>query len=208
MRSATLTAAVFILFYSNSAFGQPPPDIPSLSADQVERLERGEVLVEVVNQDIPRGDVLGVVQAPPDEVMEVLRDFGRHADLMDDVVSSEVLGTDGDHMLCKGLTDTPWPMDDREWVIRQWFGEVDLGGLRVLANTWDYVPDSGNINDTEGYWLLLPWREDNSQTLVRYVITVDLGTWLPDFLLSWSTENMLPGRIEALRDGVRPVPGS
>jgi len=197
-----------LLLSPGLALAQPSPEIPSLSVDQVDRLERGEILVEVVNQEIPMGDVLGVVQASPEQVMEVLRDFDRHEELMDDVASSEVLGTDGDYLLCRGLTDTPWPMHDREWVIRQWFGDVDLGGLRVLTNTWDYVPDSGNIVDTEGYWLLLPWREDNSQTLVRYVITVDLGTWLPDFLVSWSTENMLPDRIEALRAGVRPQSGS
>ena len=177
----------------------PPPAIPSLSGTQVERLNSGEVLVEVVNGDIPIGDVLGVVDAPAQQVLDVIMDFNHYTDFMPNMSASEIVSQDGQDYVCSGITDTPWPMDDRIWTINAWAGARDIEGISALVSTWDYVPGSGNLEDTEGYWLLLPWGDDGSKTLVRYYLMADLGTWLPDWLLNWATENMLPSMITAIR---------
>jgi hypothetical protein len=179
--------------------GVDDPTIPSLSNSQLQRLAQGEVLVNVVPGEVPVGDAIGIVNAPPAQIMQLLQDFDHYKDWMDDIDTSEVVGHDGDYTLCHGVTDTPWPMSDREWTTRSWGGPRTIDGMDVLVATWSYVPGSGNIRDTHGYWLAIPWGDDGNQTLLCYHLSVDLGTWLPDFLLEWSTENFLPAKINDVR---------
>lgn len=207
MRLAIASFAIVLVCAASTAWAQSRPEIPALSNSQVQALDAGEILVDITDDAVPTGDAIGVVEASPEAVLDFLRDFDRHAQFMEDITTSRVLWTDGDNLLCRGVTDTPWPMDDRTWTIRQWLGEMVVEGVPVLVNTWEYVPDSGNIVDTQGYWLIADWGTSGDRALVRYHISVDLGTWLPDFLLHWGTANMLPGRIEALRNAVPPQPG-
>jgi hypothetical protein len=193
-------ATISIVLMAAPVWAEPTPVMPTLSAEQVERLGTGEVLVEVVNAELATGDAMGVINAPPERVMEVVADFENYEDFMPDITEAEIVGQEGDFRLCRGLTDTPWPMDDRNWTLRAWYGQRNIDGMDVWVSTWDYVPGSGNLEDTEGYWLLIPWGDNGQSTLVRYYITADLGTWLPDFLMTWATENMLPNMIQAIRD--------
>ncbi|MCA9565832.1 MAG: SRPBCC family protein [Myxococcales bacterium] len=201
MRKMSLTLLVMVaLLLPSLVLADPPePHIPSLSAEQVDRLNNGEILVEVVNGDVPIGDVLGVVDAPAQQVLDIIVDFDSWHEFMPSMTETEVTSTEGEYYICRAVTDTPWPMDDRVYSFRAWAGETEVDGMTVLTSNWDYVEGSGNLEDTEGYWLLIPWGEDGSKTLVRYYLTADLGTWLPDFLLNWGTENMLPSLIEGLR---------
>jgi hypothetical protein len=182
-----------------SALAQPTPSVPSLSAAEVSRLNAGEILVAVIPGELPVGDALGVLDAPPEQVLEVIRDFPRHSEFMRDMALSEIVGQEGEFTLQHGITDTPWPMADREWTLRTWSGPLEVDGVDCLISRWAYIPGSGNLVDTQGYWLLIPWGDDGSKTLMRYHIMVDLGTWLPNFLLEWSTENLLPERINGIR---------
>lgn len=195
------------LFYMTGldAYAKPPaPTIPVLSSDQVTRLNAGEILVEVINGAIPIGDVLGVIDATPELVLESVLDFNHYTEFMPYMTQSEIVSQEGSTYHCSGVTDTPWPMDDRIWSIIASAGPTEVEGLQVLVSTWDYVPESGNIQDTEGYWLLIPWGETGQKTLVRYYLVADLGTWIPDVILNWATENMLPGIIEGLRMRIAP----
>ena len=193
--------ATCVLFSTiNSARAQTDPAIPSLSNDQVTRLNNGEIVLDVVPGAVPVGDAMGVVDYTPEQVFNVVSDFDKHGEFMSDLALAEVTGTDGDALFCHGITDTPWPMDDREWIIRAGGGPTEVDGVNVYLVAWTYVPDSGNLVDTNGYWLAMPWGADGTQTLLRYRIQVDLGTWLPDFLLSWSTENFLPWKVIDIRN--------
>jgi hypothetical protein len=191
-----------VSFLAAPAWAQMDPGIPSLSQDQVTQLNSGNIILDVVPGAAPIGDSLGVVNGAPAEVMAIIRDFNSHHEFFGDLAESEITGQDGDATLCRGITDTPWPMDDRNWTIRVESSERNLDGLDILIAEWSYVVDSGNIVNTTGYWLLIPWGADGNQTLLRYRIQVDLGTWLPDFLLTWATEDFLPEKINALRDRI------
>ncbi|MCA9562998.1 MAG: hypothetical protein KC561_05890 [Myxococcales bacterium] len=208
-RKKTLVAVSFlaVVLSSGAAFAQMEPSIPTLSQAQVNQLNAGEVIIDVVPGEVPIGDAIGVINATPEQVMQIVQDFESYPEFMNDIVHAEVQGTEGDYLLCHGITDTPWPMDDREWVIRATGGPTTVDGLDVYLSTWDYVPGSGNVEDTTGYWLAIPWGSDGSQTLLRYRLRVDLGTWLPDFLLNWATENFLPNKITDFRGRVATLYG-
>lgn len=200
MRVFLFSTVVLFICNIQGLRAQPTPQVPSLSYEQVQELNEGEILVEVINAEVPIGDVLGIVAGTPEEVLEIITDFDNYDEFVPYMAETEILEYDGQTYLCRGVTDTPWPMDDRRWTVQAWVGEREVDGMNLLLSTWDYVPGSGNLEDTEGYWLLIPWGTDGSQTLVRYYIIADLGTWLPDFILVWATENMLPGLLEAIRE--------
>lgn len=201
--TTVVSQVVILLLVTVPAFAQDEPAIPTLSANQIEQLNEGEILVDAIVTDIPVGDVIGVINATAEEVMDVVRRFDDWDEFMDDVEFSELQGQDEEgRWLCHGITDTPWPMENREWVIAASEEHVELDGMDVHISVFEYVQGSGNLVDVQGYWLLLPWGDDGSQSLVRYHVAIDLGTWLPDFLLEWSTENFLPLKIQGLRDAL------
>jgi hypothetical protein len=196
-----------ILCGPSLAWSQFTPEIPALSQEQVDELNRGEIIVELQERQVPIGDALGVIDAPPERVMELLSVIDNHDEIFPDTMVSEVVGRDGEYILQHGMTDTV-AHDGPRVTVRVWQGPMEIDGVPVLVHTWDYVPGSGNLADTHGYYLLIPWGESGDQTLLRYHLSADLGTWIPAFLLEWSTENMLPNQIEALRAAVAGVPGS
>jgi hypothetical protein len=149
----------------------------------------------------PVADAIGVVSASPEQVIAVVSDFENHSEWFEDLTLAEIVGREeGGIVVIRGVTDTPWPMEDREWTNRTWNGEREVDGVSAYVSTWDYVEGSGNLEDTEGYWLIIPWNEDGTQSLVRYYMILDLGTPMPDFLVNWGAENMLPSRIQGIRD--------
>jgi len=171
--------------------------------------------------DVLIGDAIGIINATPEQVIAVIKDFDHYEDFMDDMVLAEILDTpeelaehfeDGEAEqylapeggieveLCHGITDMPWPMDDREWIVRARGGWTRIDGIDVILSCFTYVPGSGNLENIYGYWLLIPRGSDGSKTLVRHHLEVDLGTKLPSFLLKWSTESFLPVKVQGIRD--------
>lgn len=199
-----LALAAAVTGLAASAAAQPAPVIPSLSQDQVTRLEAGEILVQIVGQERPISDTLAIIDAPADQVLAAIEDFDHYTDFMPDFDESEIVGQEGDVTLCRMVVDTPWPMEDRRLTVRARSGPLQIDGIDVLFSDWDYVEGSGNMVDTEGYWLLLPWGDDGQRTLVRYYLIADIGTWIPEFLINWANERMMPESIVALRERVAP----
>lgn len=183
------------------------PSIPSLSQDQVDRLNAGEVIIDVVDQRVPIGDAMGVIDYPPEPTIRVLEDFNTHHEFMSDLIVSEVRGEENGDKLCYGVTATPWPMDNRDYMNRARGGPTTLDGIRVILVLFEYIEDSGNIADARGWWMALPWGEDGSKTLLRFRLQIDIGSWLPDFLKNWGTEHFLPLKITDIRARVTTVLG-
>jgi hypothetical protein len=197
-----LALAIAVLSLASPAFADMTPAMPALSNAQVESLNGGEIITSVVEGATPEGDAMGVVNASAETIARILEDFAAYPQWMEDQPTAEVRSEENGVRRCYGVTDTPWPMDDRDWEVFAQGGPQQMDGVDVILLTWQHVPGTGNVVDTQGYWLLIPWGADGSQTLVRYRLRVDLGTWLPDFLMSWATENFLPNKIENLRSRV------
>jgi hypothetical protein len=177
-----------------SAQSVEAPSQPTLTADEIAELEAGEPIVRTRRGDINRGEVVGLVCEPIEEVWAIVRDFNNLHVWYPDMLDSEVTGTGRG----RGQTDMPWPISNRNWEIEATQSEQVVGGINSYVATFDYIDGSGNLEDMFGYWLVRDW--DNGCTMIRYVLNADLGIALPNSIVSWAAGRMLPGIVTGLRE--------
>ena len=184
-----------------AAFAQrESPRVPNLDADEIEELMDGDAIVDTERgEGVNRGDVIGLIHAPMDEVWEIVQDFENLDRWFPDMQDTELVGSD----LGQGGTNMPWPVADRRWQIEldREEGRV-VDGITANVAWWTCNQDyeDSNVDDTYGYWLVYTWPDNPEYTLVRYVINADLGIWLPDPVIRWATRRLLPGMVEGLQE--------
>jgi hypothetical protein len=164
-----------------------------------EALERGEILIELTEHagsEAKEGCVVGYIAAPPEAVFRVLQDAGSYDEYMPRVRSSEVSTGGGDVVLNRQVLELPFPIGDRRFTIRLRSESLDGGTLRL---SWTYVPGSGNVEDTRGYWLVEPWHGGSR---VTYVLWSDPGGVIPKWAVNRASRRTLPRVVEALRERV------
>ena len=92
--------ALATILYTMPALAQHDPSVPSLSNSQIERLNRGEVLIDVVSGEVPYGDAIGVINAPAGPVMEVIRSQGDPCRAMEEIGLSAAPDTNRPRTKC------------------------------------------------------------------------------------------------------------
>jgi len=159
----------------------------------------GEVLIrltEFPGSAAKEGCVMGFIPAAPQSVMAVLRQAEHYDEYMPRVEKSDVAsGPDGEVLNMQEL-DLPWPIGDRHFTVRLVERYEKDGSYRF---DFDYVPGSGNIEDTRGHWLIEPWHGGSR---VTYALWTDPGGMIPKWAVNRASRQTLPGVIEALRDRV------
>ncbi len=175
----------------------------SISAEEHAELVDGEILVDVdVNGRIAEARVIGVVDRPVDEVWRVVADFENQDQWVPDAYDTVIVGREGDAIIGDGMTSVPFPLTDRQWRIRIRHHEEERDGQPRYVAEWVHVPDVGNMNANDGYWLLQPFDGDDSRTLVTYAVRVDSGISVPDAIERSATRRMFPDFIRRLRERV------
>lgn len=179
---------------------QPRVTLPNLSADALAGLVGGDVQVDV-NVDGPtiRADIVGVVNATPERVFAVIRDFAGQENWVPDLYDASVVESSGNVVVGEGNTRLPWPLSDRQWRLRIVSSEETLEGRPAMIARWTLVPNFGNMVQNEGYWLVMPMADDPSRSLVRYRFVANAGISAPDGVERRATRRMLPGILEGLR---------
>lgn len=195
-RLALIVSALLLL--SSSALATEAPSVTPLSDEQVAELMDGDTIRDVASGTPVRAEVVALIQAPMHELAEIIVDYDRATEWAPATPELAVSGRDGEAYLVTGITALPWPIANRTWTMRAVFGETEVEGHNAWVDVFEYVEGSGNIDDSFGYWLLLPWPDDPSYTYVKYVVNADPGIALPEFVIRWATGNALPGLIEAL----------
>lgn len=173
------------------------PITPISSADAA-RAAEGERIVSGEAGDINRGVVIGLVTGPFAEVDAILQDVESHEHWFPDTENTTVISQSGASMRFSGETHVP-VLRDREWVNDGERSTRTFHGVECAVFTYEKVPDTGNMDELFGYWLLCP-HEGTGGTLVKYVINADLGIPLPNALLNWASRRMLPGVIDGLQE--------
>jgi len=199
--SVSASAIALGLFLGASpAIAYEAPTLADLSAAQLQRArDNGEKFTDVAPAgEVNRGEVIGVIHAPVEELAVIVRDY-EHIPLWSEaMVYATVTSDDGRTQIVEGETKLPWPLTNRQWRIRSVYGANTVEGSSAWTNVWTHEGGFGNIDDTYGYWLLYPYPGDAGYTVVKYVINADPGLWLPDFVLNWATQRVLPELLQGL----------
>ena len=206
VRSVFLFLLAFLLL--SPAYASEAPEYTPIPARRVEALQNGEVIRDAVRGTPNRGYVIALIQAPPQELFEIVSDYPRIPQWSRPLRRAAIISSSGNERVIEGETELPWPISNRNWRIRSVSSTPTIQGQSALVNSWTYIPGSGNIRDTFGYWLIMPWPENPQYTYVKYVINADPDMSVPDTILNMITRRTLPQLISNLRDRHQALYGS
>ncbi len=191
-----------VVVFSVPALSYEAPSLADLSGERMAELLEGKKLTSVRggSAGTNRGEVVGLVEAPVDELAVIVRDYENIPLWSEALVFCDVISENGAVQIVEGETQLPWPLVNRTWRIRSEAGNRDVEGTTAWVNMWTHEEGHGNIDDTYGYWMLYPLPDDERFTVVKYVVNADPGLAIPDFVLNWATNRVLPELIEGLAE--------
>ena len=152
--------------------------------------------------DAFRGEI--EVESTLNEVVAILTDVPNHRKWMKDISEAEMVDEfDPDGYHSYGRTDAPWPVTDRDWVVR-W--EIRTGndrpGVVVTFKKADGVRpptnDAVRTGEFEGFWHLEALDEGGTR-VVYEVSHADPGGMLPAWLVNAFVVNQPYYTLSAMR---------
>ena len=195
---SSIVLVCLVLLGALPAGAETPAPRPLTEAN-IKKLEAGGQIVQVTSEGGNRGEVVGVVNAPTAQVWRLLMNYDDYRRWFPDQKESKTVSRQGSISILQGVVDLPWPFTNRSFKIRDTNVTSTVGGETHYHNGWTYVPKSGNIVDTTGFFYVSPFKGDPNRSLVRIVIKADFGIPVPDFVLAWGSRRMFPRIIEAIR---------
>lgn len=168
---------------------------PLLSQAEIPRVERGEVVTRywrLPDTDVGAGIAVGIVEARPEQVFQVIADVERYKDYIDRVIESRITKRDGKRYLFYYRIDMPWPLSD------QWFVTKNVHVIDEKKHTYrrNWTLHKGTFARNDGYWLVRPWRR---AALVTYSAVLQPKGAIPQFVINYVTKKSLPRAITNLR---------
>lgn len=193
--------AAMVLAFSTAATAQETPSLPNLSDAQWEKIHSGEVYVDVNKSDsINRGVVVGIVQEEISEVTPLIARCWEYGNWRDNLTDTGFEGqTDRNNIVCSGTAKVPFPLRNRDGHFDVHNRTEDIEGTRSFVSSFDYIEGSGNMEDMFGYWVAFPYGADDEHTLIKHVLNVDIGGWVPGPVMRWATGRTLPNTILGIR---------
>jgi ribosome-associated toxin RatA of RatAB toxin-antitoxin module len=166
---------------------------PALTAEQQQRLADGEIIVldtrpPGASSSAGGGTAVAIVQAPVEQVWDVLTDYPRHPRYYPNVVAAEVLEVSGARVLVR------YTVRIGIFTFRFHMRKVsDPVGRRI---EWRLAEDRSNglLRENSGYWLV---ETHPGGSLVTYAIAV--RSYVPGFLTARSERDSLVETINGLR---------
>jgi hypothetical protein len=182
-----------------------PAAEPALSADDLARLDRGEVvtrLVEVPGEEHRAGLAARVLPHPQDRVLRAVADADHWAEWVPFLARSERQPpAEGENAAgwprWELAFDLPFPLRDRRYDVRIGSAPDGAGGRTI---SWASVPGSGNVASARGSFTLSP--RGPAGTLVVFRTATDPGDATSRFLLERALRESLAWVLDGLRQQV------
>lgn len=165
-----------------------------LSADQMKKLSRGEVVILNQPTQAAKGDQMQVVAAikvdhPVKAVANVLNDTESAPDYINDLQAAKVLERkDGYQLVEQKLKIAILPL--LTYVIKH---------ENVSPNRIEFARVSGDLDDVRGFWEFQPANEGKA-TLLVYSLEISPGIPVPGFLMKSSMKKTLPNALRGVRN--------
>ncbi len=148
------------------------------------------------------------IEQPADAVREVLKDLERFPEWADRLHTWEVLAREGDATLVYGRHDVPWPIADRDYVVRYRCGGGDDAFFleaRSVESSERPVPEGVvRIADLHTLWEVTPAPEP-SASVVRYTYRGGLGGRVPEWVQELVRGGSMRSSFERLEARVAAV---
>jgi len=122
-----------------------------------------------------------------EKILELLRDSGRFKTWFPNTPESKLLSRDGDISYQYSVMGTPWPMDDRDNVLRSvTTRDENTGDVRIdITAEPDYYPvQEGRVRvqKAHGTWKLKPIGPD--KTHVMFKMHLEPGGGIPQWMIN------------------------
>lgn len=191
-----------------------PTDAASMAAWDTITREKG-ILVstrEEPGRQFPSFRGIGRIDASVWEIIAILEDADNHVDWMHDCNGSRVVAkVDSTHQIVYNRTDAPWPVSDRDIVLKSNF-QVTKGGKEIWAKF--EATRHGDAPEVDGV-VRMPRLEghyhlvalDDGHSLVEYRVNADPGGSLPDWLVTQTTKDLPLHTLLNLRQRVKSMRG-
>jgi hypothetical protein len=181
-----------------------PLAAPALGAEERAQLEAGATLV----RDLPPGEkgsigvlVMGLVDAPPQRVWEVMADCEHEAEFLPRVVDAAMRDRIGDEFTCELVVDLPFPLADAHTATRNHVRRLPDGGFQ---RWWQLVPGEWSYRRDDGSWTVHPY-EDGRRSLLVHRLDIVPKTVVPGWILRAAGAQHAPATFQAIRARVSEV---
>ena len=168
--------------------------------------------LEMSGRDLPIFRGRGEISASIYEVLAVVVDDSRRTEWLHKCLEARVIERISDReKIIYTRTDAPWPVDDRDVVMRGTVeveepGKVIITHFKGVRDRRVPVPeDTVRMKSLRGYYRLTAL--DAGRTHVEYVVDADPGGWLPDWLVSRASRELPLKTLLNLRRQVRRTRG-
>ncbi|MFL5356644.1 START domain-containing protein [Archangium sp.] len=148
-----------------------------------------------------------LVDAPPQDVWRVIRDYNNYTKTMPYTEESRVLASeqDGKVIVFHCLVNAPL-VDKRDFIIRIVDDSDWKEGKGFLKTSWTVTTQGAppekegvvRVKLNNGYWLLEP-REEGKKTFVTYYLYTDPGGSLPKWIADRANKTSVPDVLRAVR---------
>lgn len=168
--------------------------------------------ITVFNRDKPGTEVkelkaTGMIDAPPDAVWKVLRDYPKYKERMPYTEAAEVVATEEGGKLTWFYSRIAAPFVAKRDYTLKIVDESDWrDGKGFLKSSWTMAPDRGpapqsgvvRLKTNDGFWLLEP-RDGGKRTFTTYYLFTDPGGSVPKFMVNMANGSAVPDVFRAIR---------
>ena len=156
------------------------------------------------------GEAMGEVPSPLAQVVSHLLDFEGARKYIPRATDVRVLEHSTGQALVYYRIDLPWPISDRDWVVRYRYAANGDSGFEM---SWSERNDLGPRSDetirvqlARGVWQLI--ATGNKTTQVRYLMLSDLGGRLPISIVSQTAWRQPLEALKGVRKALLSVQGA
>lgn len=177
------------------------------------RVVRSENGIMVLDRTVPGTKLrefqgTGVIEASIATILAVLQDTAHNPEWMKEAMTQVAIATEGNSEIFYNRTKSPWPVADRDVVMRATVG-FDLAAKMMRIDfestthpQWPPVPKVVRMPFLRGHWHLWPLN-DGKWTRAEYQVHADPGGSLPNWVVNLASKQIPYGTIAALQKQVR-----
>ncbi len=150
---------------------------------------------------------IGLIDAPPQKVYEIIRDYPHYKDTMPYTSESTVVSTEdgGKTVYFYSVVDAPF-VSKRDYTIKTIDESEWKDGKGFLKVSWRAAVDKGpkerdgvvRVQINDGFWLLEP-RENGAKTFATYYLYTNPGGSLPTWVVNKANGSAVPDVFKAIR---------